>query len=460
MTLPRLPLVSFVVVNHNYGRFLPELVNAIRAQSYPEIECILVDDASTDDSIQVITRLIAEDPALRLVALRHNVGQSLASMAGWEAARGAYVAFLDADDLILPDYAATHVYVHMSSRRHVALTSCDMFQALDGRAVVATGEALNGYFAAHGSAGAEWFRPVDVTGGLWPLGLPGDDVLRHVAYVPPSHSRWCWSPTSGNVYRRDALEVLVGMAGLDHLRMTTDVLFCAGTNCISGSLLIDRPLAVYRLHGDNLATVRSQLDNVRVMRAGSECSQQALRLLIAHFLSEAERIVPRFWHAASYVEAVESLGRTLGEGGDPNFLPAAILQYGEALTAAMGQDTLSAWMRRHELIVEAKPEPVLSALSEPSGTPTDSVPYVSTELASLPELPAQPEASEPMALTVASAHPDVSDPAIPSALSTEQKSSVARHENHGVLHRFAEQIRRLVGSRSSYAAKTIEDVVR
>lgn len=424
MTLPRLPLVSFVIVNHNYGRFLPELVAAIRAQSYPETECVLVDDASTDESREVIDRLAAEDLALRVMMLPHNVGQSLASMAGLQAARGDFIAFLDADDLILPDYAATHVYVHLSSRRHVALTSCDMFQTMEGRVVVATGEALNVYTATHGPAASEWFRPVDRMEGFWPPGAPGRGVLDEVTYVPPSHSLWCWSPTSGNLYRRDALELLIGMAGLERLRLTTDVLFCAGANAMSGSLLIDRPLAVYRIHGDNLATTRPQLDNLRVLRAGSEYSPEALRLLIAHFLAEAGRIAPRFWHAAAYVEAVESLGRALADVGDPGFLAAAIAGHRERLAAVMGDTAFEAWMARRGQSFEP---PVASVSPEPEPA--------------LPEpAPPEPAPFAPVPLEL---------PALRSEMLPPEKP-----------RRLLQRLRRLAGLRSPYGVDSLQDAAR
>ncbi len=51
------PLVSIVITNHNYGRFISEAVQSIVDQHYPELELIIVDDASTDDSKTVIEQL-------------------------------------------------------------------------------------------------------------------------------------------------------------------------------------------------------------------------------------------------------------------------------------------------------------------------------------------------------------------------------------------------------------------
>ena len=54
---PALPLVSVVIVNYNYGRFLEDAVESVRGQTYPNVECIIVDNASTDESGSVIDRL-------------------------------------------------------------------------------------------------------------------------------------------------------------------------------------------------------------------------------------------------------------------------------------------------------------------------------------------------------------------------------------------------------------------
>ena len=133
----QLPRVSVVIVNHNYGRFLAEAVASVREQSYPNIDCVIVDDASTDDSADVISAITAHDPTVRSVLLARNSGQTVASFAGLAVADGDFVVFLDADDLLMPDCIATHIYVHLSSRRHVGLTCVDMVQSRDGRVVVA-----------------------------------------------------------------------------------------------------------------------------------------------------------------------------------------------------------------------------------------------------------------------------------------------------------------------------------
>ena len=92
------PLVSVVVSNHNYGRFLADAIESTLAQSYWAVELIVVDDGSTDNSREVIARYRDRAHAV----LKENGGQASALNAGFAASRGEIVLFLDADDVLSP----------------------------------------------------------------------------------------------------------------------------------------------------------------------------------------------------------------------------------------------------------------------------------------------------------------------------------------------------------------------
>src|ERR1700730_14383763 len=89
-----LPLVSVIIVNYNYGRFLREAVDSVFVQNYPNIECIIVDNASTDDSGDILVDLSRQYPCAVILRRKDNGGQSLALMEGFEASAGEYVVFL------------------------------------------------------------------------------------------------------------------------------------------------------------------------------------------------------------------------------------------------------------------------------------------------------------------------------------------------------------------------------
>ena len=95
------PLVSVVVPTYNYGRFIGETLDSLRAQTHAAWECVVVDDGSTDDTAEVVARFAAADPRVRYLR-QPNQRQAVAKNTGLAEARGRYVQFLDADDLLEP----------------------------------------------------------------------------------------------------------------------------------------------------------------------------------------------------------------------------------------------------------------------------------------------------------------------------------------------------------------------
>jgi glycosyltransferase involved in cell wall biosynthesis len=93
------PLVSIVVINFNYGRFLERAVTSALSQNYRPLEVVVVDDGSTDDSLEILKKF---EGRITLVA-KSQGGHVSAFNAGFTAAGGEVLFFLDADDLLHPD---------------------------------------------------------------------------------------------------------------------------------------------------------------------------------------------------------------------------------------------------------------------------------------------------------------------------------------------------------------------
>lgn len=96
----RTPRVSVVIPSYNYGRFLPASVGSVLAQEGIEPEVIVVDDCSTDDTVEVLARLGRDEPRLRVVRNATNHGPCVAFNDGLAEATGEFIVRLDADDLI------------------------------------------------------------------------------------------------------------------------------------------------------------------------------------------------------------------------------------------------------------------------------------------------------------------------------------------------------------------------
>ncbi len=96
--------VSVIVPNYNHAHYLPASLNAILAQSFRPIEVIVVDDASTDGSVEVVEALCKQDPIVRLIRNPKNIGPIPSVNRALALSTGDYLCFQSADDLVLPGF--------------------------------------------------------------------------------------------------------------------------------------------------------------------------------------------------------------------------------------------------------------------------------------------------------------------------------------------------------------------
>ncbi|AUX79717.1 glycosyltransferase family 2 protein [Sinorhizobium fredii] len=117
----RLP-VSIIIANYNYARFLRHAIESALGQDYGEVEVIVVDDASTDNSAEVIA---SYGPRIKACLREANGGHAAAFNTGFAASRGAIVLFLDADDYLYPNAVSEIIgqfdgdVVQMQFRLHI-----------------------------------------------------------------------------------------------------------------------------------------------------------------------------------------------------------------------------------------------------------------------------------------------------------------------------------------------------
>ncbi len=93
------PMFSIIVSNYNYANYLPQTILSILNSTYPDFELILVNDGSTDDSLNVINYFAQKDKRIKVIN-QSNQGLSAARNHGIAQAKGYYLWFVDADDWI------------------------------------------------------------------------------------------------------------------------------------------------------------------------------------------------------------------------------------------------------------------------------------------------------------------------------------------------------------------------
>jgi len=212
-------LVSIIITNYNYQAYLREAIDSALQQTHPEVEVLVVDDGSLDDS-----RSIIDSYGARITPVYKTNGGHLSSVnLGFEKSHGDVAIFLDADDALLPDAAAQHA-ARLSDPSVVKSSGYLRVVDTDGRL---TTHAIPGrlspsgdYRAATLKWGLDVYRGTFTSGNAWSRAF-----LTRVMPLPD----------------RDAIDNLIGPDGY---LAAVDVLFGRVES-------IDAPVGRYRIHGSN-----------------------------------------------------------------------------------------------------------------------------------------------------------------------------------------------------------------
>lgn len=113
----RMPEMSVIIVNWNGTKFLPDCLSALRQQTFRDFETILVDNASTDDSLEYVR---AHFPEVKIIGLQSNLGFSGGNIAGYNCASGEIIVLLNNDTEAHPEWLES---IHRASREFPAAGS-------------------------------------------------------------------------------------------------------------------------------------------------------------------------------------------------------------------------------------------------------------------------------------------------------------------------------------------------
>jgi glycosyltransferase involved in cell wall biosynthesis len=238
--------VSIVINNFNYARFLGEAIESALTQTHRDVEVIVVDDGSTDDSREVLAAYHGRIRAL----LQENRGQGGAFNAGFAATSGDVILFLDADDVLLPGAAA---------------------------AAAAAAERVT-----DGNLSQIHWRLLDIDGHGKPSGettpsepLADGDLLDDLLSDGPL--QWSSPPTSGNAWPRGYLVRVMPVPEAE-FRLSADAYLMALAPLYGRLTAIEPAQARYRRHGSN--HWGGSFDEVA--RANRELSRHLLPIVAEH----------------------------------------------------------------------------------------------------------------------------------------------------------------------------------
>lgn len=127
------PLVSVIIPSYNRAHMLPRAIESLFKQTYENWEALIVDDASTDNTKEIIQDYINKDKRIRFYQLPKNGGACVARNVGIENAKGNYITFLDSDDEYFPRKIELQVKCFQTSTvPNLGIVSCGREDARDG----------------------------------------------------------------------------------------------------------------------------------------------------------------------------------------------------------------------------------------------------------------------------------------------------------------------------------------
>jgi glycosyltransferase involved in cell wall biosynthesis len=254
------PLVSVVIINFNYGDFVEQAIRSIDAQDYDNIECLVVDCASTDNSLAAIEGVLGRTrrSVFRLLRRDANHGQVVNALSTLNEVKGVFVTYLDSDDVLFPDFVSTHVAAHLNDVNSASLTVSDQVQMDATCQMLAASCHWHQKWRAS-EPGSPWS---DLSQARhWSAHSPYrlQPFTGHLHYVPAWWSswlpeRWIWSTTSGLMFRTSVIDILApAVASHNDLRaVSLDGYFGRFAHSVGGTLVIDNTLGAYRRHGKNI----------------------------------------------------------------------------------------------------------------------------------------------------------------------------------------------------------------
>jgi glycosyltransferase involved in cell wall biosynthesis len=249
------PFVSVAIPTYNSGKFIAQTLESLFSQSYPNLEVIVVDDGSTDETVEVLR------PYMGRIVYHHqsNAGLGAARNAGMQLARGEYIAWADADDICDPDRLLTQVAYFAQNPAIVAVGT--NFAAFDGSGRVFDPAHAVSYYselALHGFAGifrnSEEFDGRNVEWLAHPLSRPSKVYWGHV-WNRLLLGNFMHPPT---MMIRSSVREHAGWLRND-LRGNEDWEYITRVARLGPIALIDSPLLRYRCHAGQMSSERSPL---------------------------------------------------------------------------------------------------------------------------------------------------------------------------------------------------------
>ena len=289
------PTFSITILNYNYGRYLPICLDSILNQTFEDFEILLINDSSTDDSLEVIAPYL-RDPRITLIDHTTNKGYVASLVEGCEKSRGEFISVISADDWVLDPTAFAQAYHALLSDPSIVMCYSAWHEMDDIGTIRHTRRSKDRDYVADG---VEEFR-------------------RLILSSPVLHS--------GTLIRRSAYQQVGGYD--TRCRYSVDTNLWLALCAVGKVAYINTPLYAYRAHATNMSNTAGSF-----WRATEE-------MLIG--IDAAMALFPPAHPAGCTAVAAARATARVGRGADPRYFrratPARLARFLHGGTTLHGAD--------------------------------------------------------------------------------------------------------------------------
>jgi len=215
------PLVSVLISNYNYAHLAPQAIDSVLNQSYSNIEIVICDDGSSDNSVEVLRRYAARDRRVTVLT-KDNGGQATGFNLAYRHCHGDILCFLDTDDTYLPNKVERVIEAFRAAPQAGCVLNRVLRSDADGRP--------RGQLPLFASLPSGWHGPKVVKLG---------GVLEHIPGTP------------GQNYRRQIIDRMFPLPVYPPLNMCPDIVMMRLAPLLTAFAAVEEPMASARIHGRN-----------------------------------------------------------------------------------------------------------------------------------------------------------------------------------------------------------------
>lgn len=230
------PKISIIITFYNLGKYINDCISSILSQTYTNFEIIIVNDGSDDKNTKILKELNHEK--IKILNLPVNQGQLGAFLEGVKNSKGEFICMIDADDILLPNYLKTLLYVHLTN--NTALVSSASGEINEENEITSLNSINNPLIKKSKKINYEEIENIFQT-----------DEYFKLKKVKAPFGLWSWNPSSSGMFRKSSLDILKYYPDKEYWKTGADKVIFSFLHLIGGSINISAICYLYRHHSKN-----------------------------------------------------------------------------------------------------------------------------------------------------------------------------------------------------------------